>query len=372
MKIYKNILIVVASLTEGGAERVSAEWATLLAASGHKVSILTDMSRPITFSPAAGVKIHDFGLSVKARWWTFSRFISRVNVLLKLFKVISTEKTDVVIDVGHQYGLEVLAATRIFRIKALQTDHNACTRPDDMPMAFRDKYRKFIQSRLFDGITVLTRADYREMQRRRVTRAYVLFNPLSLPPYKRNNDLRKTILAIGRTDAWKIKGFDILISAWKKLWSRYPDWNLRIIGSGSEKSSDYLRKVAEECPTIEFVPFQDNIVAEYRNADIFVLSSRCEGWGLVAVEAMSQGCAVVACDFEGRQSEYIDNNVTGILCKPGNADVLADKIESLITNDALRLRLQCNAPQIAERFSPKLIGHSLEKIIYRICGDRES
>ena len=95
----------------------------------------------------------------------------------------------------------------------------------------------------------------------------------------------------------------------------------------------------------------------------FVLSSRYEGFGLVLIEAMSQGCAPVACDYKGRQREIINpssvfpqgeeelsdavsggcvcNN--GILCEPDNAEQLAVAIARMISDDKYRMSVQQNA-----------------------------
>ena len=56
---------------------------------------------------------------------------------------------------------------------------------------------------------------------------------------------------------------------------------------------------------IEFLGFQKDMESLYKKSEIFVLSSRYEGFGLVLIEAMSQGCAPVACDYKGRQREIL-------------------------------------------------------------------
>lgn len=73
------------------------------------------------------------------------------------------------------------------------------------------------------------------------------------------------------------------------------------------------------------------------------------------VEAMSQGCAVVACDYKGRQTEAVCNNINGLICTPDNVDELAFKIKELINNDSLRTNLQfqesTRSPNIAKKTS---------------------
>ena len=60
--------------------------------------------------------------------------------------------------------------------------------------------------------------------------------------------------------------------------------------------------------SVEFLGFKKDVEKLYQDASIFVLSSRYEGFGLVLIEAMSQGCACIACDYKGRQREIIAPN----------------------------------------------------------------
>ena len=98
----------------------------------------------------------------------------------------------------------------------------------------------------------------------------------------------------------------------------------------------------------------------YKKSSIFVLSSRYEGFGLVLIEAMSQGCAPVACDYKGRQAEIlslsgderrktkdeksgIEITENGILCEPDNVEALASAMRKMIKDDNYRERIQHNA-----------------------------
>ena len=78
----------------------------------------------------------------------------------------------------------------------------------------------------------------------------------------------------------------------------------------------------------------------YQRSSIFILSSRYEGFGMVLIEAMSQGCACIACDYNGRQREIIQNNDEGVICEPDNEEELASAIKSLIDNRNLRKNVQ--------------------------------
>ena len=192
----------------------------------------------------------------------------------------------------------------------------------------------------------------------------VLYNPLFLNPIGKIPKKMNIVMAAGRLDGWHVKGFDLLMKAWKEISPKHPDWKLRLVGQGTEHTKEYLINLAKPyADSIEFVPYTPNIQEEYKNASIFVLSSRYEGWGLVMIEAMSQGCAVIACDFKGRQHEAIKDGENGLLCKTECPDDISKKVEILITESNLRERLQNNAVNSLDYYAENVVAKRLEKII---------
>lgn len=89
----------------------------------------------------------------------------------------------------------------------------------------------------------------------------------------------------------------------------------------------------------------------YQRSSIFVLSSRYEGFGLVLIEAMSQGCACVACDYKGRQSEILEDGKDGIVCSTESVEDLKKSIEKMISDKELREKYQNRAIERAEYYS---------------------
>ena len=94
---------------------------------------------------------------------------------------------------------------------------------------------------------------------------------------------------------------------------------------------------------VSFLGFRKDMISLYQEASIFVLSSRYEGFGLVLIEAMSQGCAPIACDYKGRQKEILGSEENGITCDPDDVDSLARAILQIVNNEDLRSKIQKNA-----------------------------
>jgi glycosyltransferase involved in cell wall biosynthesis len=291
----------------------------------------------------------------------------------QVLSLCRSERYDAIVNVLFYNWLELRVATWLAgaKIPIVMTDHYSCELPDYLTMSRESRRKKFFWSRLFDSVTVLTKADLKIMQDKGVKQASVLHNPLFLTPSTDSIPRKqKVVLTVGRLNVWHYKGADLLMEAWNKVAPDHPDWKLKLVGKGSDETLAMLRGLCKYPETVEFVPFTSNPKALYEEASIYVLSSRYEGWGLVMVEAMSQGCATVACDFRGRQAEAITDGVNGLLCETDSADAIAEKIKLLIEDDGLRHRLQLAAPQSVERFSEANVAKRLENIIETISNQK--
>jgi len=281
-------------------------------------------------------------------------------------------------------------------IPVIMTEHNSFERPASAPMSFRKKLFKFWINKLYKHITVLTPAD-KQYIGNRLKNIEVMPNPLFLKPVKVIPSKDKTALAAGRVDDWHYKGFDVLIKSWKKIQDfndnvnvddNLRDWWLKIAGAGNTNSLNYLKPLLTDADWvqteggwksekyhIEFLGFQKDMESLYKKSEIFILSSRYEGFGLVLIEAMSQGCAPIACDFKGRQREILcpegvssskfirhDSSASsqdsvfevcenGILCEPDNVDELADAIQKMLIDNDYRKTCQQKAIERSKFYS---------------------
>jgi len=153
------------------------------------------------------------------------------------------------------------------------------------------------------------------------------------------------------------KGVDILIRALALLVSRGVTCRLRILGEGpAQPRLQALARslgVADRIDWSAFVP-QDHMPAEYGAATVTVLPSRgkAEGLGLTLVEALCAGSAVVGTPVGGIPEVILDGR-TGLLARDGDADHLAEQMERLLTDDALRARLTAAGQEhVRQRFAP--------------------
>jgi glycosyltransferase involved in cell wall biosynthesis len=171
---------------------------------------------------------------------------------------------------------------------------------------------------------------------------------------------KKFILAVGRLD--RQKGFDVLIDAFSKV--RYLDVDLLISGQGDQKEN-LLRQILALglMDRVKLVGFKDNLQDYYQQAELFVLSSRNEGYPNALVEAMSLGCPCISTDCEFGPSEIIRHGHNGLLVNPENADDLAQAILDVQTNIILKRRIAKNAQKINQTNSIDSISLKWEHLI---------
>jgi len=99
------------------------------------------------------------------------------------------------------------------------------------------------------------------------------------------------------------------------------------------------------------------------DADLFVLSSRYEGWGNVLLEALSAGLPAVSFDCRWGPAEMVEDGVNGILVPPEDVGALAERLAELMRDPALRARLGKAARRSAAKFSTDEIVSAWEAVI---------
>lgn len=148
-----------------------------------------------------------------------------------------------------------------------------------------------------------------------------------------------TIFALGRHVYYK--GFDVLIRAVARM-----DSSVRLVLGGDGPLSPYLRKLSAELAIQDKVHFTGRIPDEdlgryYANCDVFCLPAvaRTEAFGIVQVEAMAFGKAVVSTRL-GNGVDYVNRHgETGLLAEPGDLESLVQCLQRLQFDEELRLQL---------------------------------
>lgn len=162
------------------------------------------------------------------------------------------------------------------------------------------------------------------------------------------------------------KGMDILIKAWAKVSSKYPEARLIIGGGGKalEKVVEWTREY-QVTESVEFLGAlnRSQVVEQMQLCDCFVLPSRYETFGVVYIEAMACGKPVIAV-ANGGPDEFV-HDFNGILIQPEREDELVQSLEKMITATG-----QLDSPYqpekiaayVEEKFSYRAIAEQLERV----------
>lgn len=146
---------------------------------------------------------------------------------------------------------------------------------------------------------------------------------------------------------------------------RLPGASLRVVGTGPELAR--LRAQARRLKLVDRVQFLghvsfEQLAAEYRQANVFCLPSRQEGFGIVFLEAMAAGLPIIAARAAA-VPEIVADGECGILVEPGNGPALATALERLLADSAERRRLGEAGRRLVERYdAPKVAAQFLEAI----------
>jgi glycosyltransferase involved in cell wall biosynthesis len=142
-----------------------------------------------------------------------------------------------------------------------------------------------------------------------------------------------------------MKGYEVFVEAARIVGDRNADVGFVVAGSppqGEEWRRDDLRDRVERSglgDRIAVLGFSADAAGLFDSVEIAVVPSLWpEGFGLVILEAMLSGCAIVATGHGGAL-EILENEVSGLLVPPGDAEALASAIERLVTDKELRRRL---------------------------------
>lgn len=152
----------------------------------------------------------------------------------------------------------------------------------------------------------------------------------------------------------EIKGSKYGLEALKLVKEEIPELQVEIFG---------ISPTPEGLPGwIKYYRSPDNLRKVYNRNAIFISNSFTEGFGLVSVESMFCGCALVCTDIEGHQ-EYAFDGKTALLVDVRNARQMADKIIFLIRNNDYRINLARSGNEYVQRFRWDNAIEKMEKVI---------
>ncbi|SNR23951.1 glycosyltransferase [Halorubrum vacuolatum] len=327
-----SIAIFLTSMTIGGAERVALDLSSGLAHRGYDVDlVLVDASGELLTDVPDEVTVINLGADRVA------------TSLLPLRRYLNAHDPDVLYSMMTEPNLIAIAAHRLSRTgtRLVISEHNVLShRLSDN----KDRLVRFgasIGYPLADHAVAVSKGVRRELLDRTLlkeTAVSMIYNPVRVEQIRENaskpvqhewflDESTEVILAGGRHEPQK--GFNTLLASFARLNGDHR--RLVLFGSGPE--TEALREQAAALGIQERVYFPGFIEDPYRYmgaADVFVLSSTHEGFGLVLIEAMACGCPVVSTDCRSGPSEILSGGTYGRLVPVGDDRALTTAIEETL------------------------------------------
>lgn len=184
-----------------------------------------------------------------------------------------------------------------------------------------------------------------------------LFDRTRLSNVKKD-DSKFTFMFVGRIVG--DKGINELIEAFTKLHDKYPQTRLNLVGKYEEKL-DPLKQITidrmNSNPAIVFAgaKYGDDLIKEYLVADCHIMPSYREGFPNTPIEAGALGLPNIVTDINGSR-EIVINEENGLVVPPRDAKALYDAMERMLTDKALREKIEKNArPMIESRFEKSFV-----------------
>lgn len=166
------------------------------------------------------------------------------------------------------------------------------------------------------------------------------------------------ILFVGRMEPRK--GFDTLLRAIPKVIKRFSNVHFDFCGSSQKSILDEAKKrlPSESGVTFHGYVERNDLDEFYKNCDVFVAPSNYESFGIIYLEAMRFGKPVVACD-SGGTPEVVENEISGILVPPSDAEKLANAMIRLCKSESLRKKMgQAGQSRISKFYSLDKLGEA--------------
>lgn len=353
-----KVLFVNDQFERGGAGRVSAILCNELYKRGYNVTVVADtLNWNETYHLNRNIQICQI-VTKTVKWNKYFKWIKCIHDIRRFIKGVNP---DVLIASQAFMYLCVYVANKGIGCPIIVADHTSFNRKQ----GFLLDYVRFHLYNKAEGLSILTQRD-NIILGERFPNKMVIYNPLSFPVSSLQTTRRKNILCAGRLEVWHIKGFDIILEIWKHLCDRYPDWVLEIAGDGTAQSiveinEMIIKKKLQD--RVVLLGHVNNMQRLYSESSIFALPSRIEGFPMVLMEAMSQGCACITFDFGGASKEMVHGS-SAIVVDDGDIQKFEDSLVNLLDKEDCRKQMANLAINSVSRFTVESFVNNWEELIH--------
>lgn len=367
-----KLLIFIHSLQAGGAERVTTNLANHWATRGWQVTVATLTSADGDFyalDPAVRrIALDMAGASTNP----VAAMAGNLRRIRAVRRMLTQTRPDVAL--AMMTTANVLLALAAWHLEPMVVIGSERIHPPRLPLGrLWETLRRHAYGRL-DAVVALTAesaawlGEHTAARRRPVIPNAVTWPlPVQTPhvPVLRRTAQERLLLAVGRLA--EQKGFDLLIPAFARIAADFPAWRLVILGDGPDRGALEARIAACGLSDRVLLPGRAGNVGEwYAAADLYVMSSRFEGFPNTLVEAMAYGLPAVSFDCDTGPRDIIRHGTDGLLVPTGDAAGLVAALAELMRDDARRRQFGAGAQEVRGRFSMERIAGAWESLFQEL------
>ncbi len=347
----------------GGAERVMSMLANAWVADGHEVTLITLNSTTEDFySVDPRIRRTRLGLQGTSRSVVHAA-LRNIGRVFQLRKAIRSTNAEIVLSFITVTNILVVCAC-VGLGKRVIVSERSDPASTPLPLIWK-KLRPWAYRRCRNVVFQTENAARQLVLEIEKTSVNVIHNPISpeyLHPQTMDSAIKSldridwdhTIIAVGRLV--QEKGYDLLVTAFSRISKEWPDWHLVILGDGPSRRDLECQIAQLKLASKVYLPgIVSNTAPLLARAQLFVLSSRFEGFPNALLEAMACAVAVVSFDCPSGPADIIRDGENGRLVQNGNIDELARVMSALLASPAERCRLGQAAMQSLSNYNLKEI-----------------
>jgi glycosyltransferase involved in cell wall biosynthesis len=370
-----KVFFIIPYLIKGGAQRVVCNLSNYLSKNNYSITIVVLNDCEVGYHLEKEINvIHLF--KERRNNSLFARIFHTVVTFYKILRLCIRESPNYLIGFTTTANMWAGIMGTILRIPFIVSERNVPSRTIGQ---FNPIVKRFVQYLYKNASAVVSPSEGIQKQLQAfpnlkdLDNYHVIKNPVTEFNSTTNSKVhhKPFILAVGRLQ--DVKGFDLLIEAYNRIEGK--DMDLIIVGDGpARKTLTSLIHKLNLTESVHLAGRKSNMQDYYSQCEMFVLSSRNEGYPNVLIEAMSSGCAAIAFDCETGPSEIINHAVNGMLVENGNIEKLTDAISAITKDRILKETLALNAKSIGFVNSIDKIGLKWEELLLqdKSCSKRLS
>lgn len=356
--MHKHILIYISSLSAGGAERVASNLASSWAYEGRRITVVTLSDASQDFYKLAP-EVERISLDLRRNSANPLRaVVNNVSRVLALRRILQKKSPDIALAMMDKANIILsIAALGLSDIVVIGAER---THPPQIALGLFWSWMRWFWYGRLSAITALTK-ESRDwlLSNTEAKKVVVIPNAVYWPLPAQEPKLepqafltpgRKILLAVGRLSVEK--GFDVLLETFSKIAAKHCNWDLVLVGEGPLRSFLEAQSAQSRLQhRIHLVGIVGNVGHWYQVANLFVMSSRFEGFPNTLAEALAHGLPAVSFDCDTGPRDIIRHEVDGLLVPVGDSKSFAEAIDLLMRDDALRDQFSSRAKEARNRFS---------------------